>query len=213
MIDDRTPSLNLPLPHLTNTLTEDVTRLRAALSGLDMAAAETVAALAAHAHGGTYQPLDGELTALAALVSAADRLAYFTGSGTAALTPLTPAARALLDDVDVPAMHATLNLGTAATTSAAQYATAAQGDSADAALQIALGPGAPMAASAVTMTYTDGVLTGISEDIGEDTRITTYTYAAGVLTQVVVTFRGVTRTETYTYTDGVLTGVTAVETA
>jgi microcystin-dependent protein len=63
----------------------------------------------------TYQPLDADLTAIAALVSAADRLPYFTGSGTAALATFTSAGRALVDDADAAAQRTTLGLGTAAT--------------------------------------------------------------------------------------------------
>lgn len=56
------------------------------------------------------QPLDTDLTALAALVSAADKMAYATGAGTWALTTITAAARGLLDDADVATMRATLSV-------------------------------------------------------------------------------------------------------
>jgi microcystin-dependent protein len=54
------------------------------------------------------QPLDPELTAIAGLPSSADTMPYFTGTGAAALTNLTPAARSVLAGTTVGAMLGTL---------------------------------------------------------------------------------------------------------
>ncbi len=62
-----------------------------------------------------YQPLDADLTALAGVTSAADKVPYFTGAGTASVATFTAAGRALVDDATAAAQCTTLGLGTTGT--------------------------------------------------------------------------------------------------
>lgn len=97
------------LPYFTGSgtagLTDFTSAGRALIDDANAAAQRTTLGVAI---GTDVQAYDAELTAIAGLTSAADRVPYFTGSGTAALATLTSAARTVLDDTSTANMLTTL---------------------------------------------------------------------------------------------------------
>lgn len=78
----------------------------------DSALSSTISGLSS-----VYQPLDADLTAIAALTSAANKIPYATGAATWALADFTAAGRSVVGAADAAAQRTALGLGTLATQS------------------------------------------------------------------------------------------------
>ena len=106
------------LPYFNGTSTATTTTLTAfARTILDDTDAVTVRATIG------AQASDATLDALAGLTTAANKLPYFTGIDTAAVTDLSAFGRSLIDDTDAATARTTLGLATGATTTVGTIAT------------------------------------------------------------------------------------------
>jgi hypothetical protein len=141
--------------HLATAISDSTSFGRAVLTAASVAAQQTALALVP---GANVQAFDTDLAAIAGLVSAADRVPYFTGSGTAALATFTTFGRSLVDDADAATARGTLGLGTLATQSGTFAGTSSGTNTGDQTITLT-GPVTGSGTGSFATSITDGSVT------------------------------------------------------
>lgn len=141
--------------HTASEISDASANGRSILTATDYATMRTLLGLVI---GTNVQAYDAELAAIAGLTSAADRLPYFTGSGTASLATFTSFGRSLVDDADAATARTTLGLAAGALWASASDISS--GTLPDARLSAAATPygkqGIPLPAAAAVARATNG---------------------------------------------------------
>ena len=159
----------------------------------------------AAAFGKDFQPLDATLTALAALTGAADKLPYFNGADTAALTALTGVGRDIIGKATIADVLTYLGLGDAASKNVGTTAgTVAAGD--DSRIVNAVQPSNPGLCNAyVNFSGVGGATIRNSHNVSSVTRISAGRYKISFATPM----RNATYVPMLTIGDGDSTGSAA----
>ena len=124
---DASNVVNISSVSITGGPVSGITDITVADGGTGASSASSARTNLGVALGSDVQAYDAGLASIAGLTTAADKMIYTTDSDTYAVTDLTSAGRAILDDANASAQRTTLGLGTMATAATSSYLALAGG--------------------------------------------------------------------------------------
>lgn len=107
-VTDAKVASNAAIAESKLSLASDAAAATASRRTLGSGSLQAAAGNHTHDYSSTYQPLDTQLSALAALSGGADQLPYFTSTSAASQTTLSSFMRGVLDDIDAATARTTL---------------------------------------------------------------------------------------------------------